>query len=382
MEHSPIPPSSAAIWGAPNGCTGWHKMASQYPELEKSESAKEGDACHELAAKMINHPELLGPRSKADVIGTTATNGMVVSPGMVEGADLYARDVLETIAGKLGSLEVEKKIQAPRIHPISFGTSDCFFYDQNTRELFLWDFKFGFKPVEVFQNWQAINYVAGILDSLGLTPDEENGISVKIRIVQPRAPHRDGPVREWSVTVPELLPLFETLHENAALTFTDRAQIQSGKHCEYCTARHACPAALTAGVGLYEVATTPLPVELSVDALSFQFAIIQRAKEQISFLETGFEEQIKSLLRQGTQVPGYALEPTFGRLQWSKPISEVIGLGKLLGIDLEKPTAITPKQAEELGLAPSLVKEFSETLRTGVKIVSNTDTKAKEIFSK
>jgi hypothetical protein len=123
-------------------------------------------------------------------------------------------------------------------------------------------------------------------------------------------------------------------------------------------------------------------VELSPEALGVQFAIIQRARKQLEYLESGYEEQIKGLMRSGASVPGFRVEESVGRERWAKPIEEVVALGDMLGHDLRKRDAITPNQARKLGIDDAVIMAYSEKPRTGTKVVADNGNKAKQVFSK
>lgn len=386
--HSIIPPSSAAIWGKPGGCTGWVTMALTYPETEESEEAKEGTASHEVAARMLEASARanLGYPSREATVGSVAENGVVISEEMYDAAELYAADVGAVMRERSvfggDALGIEARLEMPRIHELSFGTCDAYLYDRNNGELFIWDYKFGFEIVEAFENWQAINYACGILDKLGIDGLQDQYLKVRIRIAQPRAFHRDGPIREWVVMASDLRGYFNILQANAAEALGPAPETRSGSHCKHCSARHACPAALQAGVRLYEVAAQPVPVELSADALAVQFAIVQRAKKQLEYLESGYEEQLKGLIRSGKAVPGYRVEESVGRERWTRPVEEVFALGDMLGHDLRDPKAITPNAARKLGIDAAVITAYSEKPRTGLKVVPDNGNKAKQVFSK
>lgn len=387
-EHSIIPPSSASIWGAPGGCTGWVAMSQQYPETEEGEEAKEGTASHEIGADLI-HDHCVGPtvRTVDQFVGRQAANGVIFTKEMYDAALMYANDVGEvmrkhSIFGGPG-YGIEKRLIMPEIHDKSFGTTDSFLYDNIDAHLYVWDYKFGFETVEAFENWQTINYINGIIK---LLPNIKNwdpaAVTIHIRIAQPRAFHRDGPIREWVTTLAALKPHFQTLHDNAAIALSSNATIHTGNHCRYCQARHACPAALKAGMGLYEVAMQPTPVDLTPQVLGVQLAIIKRAINQLEYLETGFEEQAKAIIKRGSIVPNFMLEMGVGRLAWNKPAAEVIALGELCGVNLQKPDAVkTPTQAKKLGIDEAVIKAYSEKPKTGLKLVPDNGNKAKLFFN-
>jgi len=375
-EHSIIPPSSAGIWGKPDGCTGWVKMAQKYPESdEPSEDTAAGTASHEAGAKMIIRNSLA-----AFQVGDTALNGVVITPEMLEGAQLYASDVMDTKSAQKAPISygIEKRIKAPSVHELSEGTPDMWLYNSGTQDLYIWDYKFGYLVVEAFENWQGINYAAGIIDELGL---DGQSITIHIRIVQPRGFHRDGPIREWTLSSFDLQGYVNTLAINARTALGPDATLHTGSHCRYCQARHACPEALKAGIGMYEMSAAPVPVDLSPEALGVQLSIITRAAEQIKALQSGYEEQVKALQKSGVVIPGWGLESTYGNKTWSRPVGEVFALGELFGKDLRQKKAITPNQAVKLGIDEAVITAYSGCKRTGVKLIQDTGNKAKQIFT-
>ena len=389
MSHSILPPSSAGIWGKPDGCTGWVLMAQTYPETEETVEAREGTASHEIGAEIITDAQTNRVRrhTAKDWVGITASNGVLLTEEMFDAAMVYADDVIKVMrrTGVFGGdgLRIEQRVEIPRVHEINWGTPDCSIYHKLGNTLYLWDYKFGFEVVEAFENWQAIDYVAGLLDELEINGHLDQHTKVVIRIAQPRAFHRDGPIREWVVMASELRAHINILHGNAHKALGPNAEFNTGSHCKHCPGRHACPAALKAGTRLYEVATKPVPVELSAEALGVQLAIVKRARKQLEYLESGFEEQAKGLIRSGSLVSGWATEEGFGRETWGKPIEEVIALGDMLNFELRKPVdAITPNQARKLGIDDAVITAYSTTPRTGIKIVPDNGNKAKQVFKK
>ncbi len=389
MSHSVIPPSSAHIWGASDGCTGWVPMSQQYPETEDSQPAIEGTASHEIAAELLNARSraLMGGLTRDHFVGKPASNGVIYTGEMFDAAEIYANDVIDLMRERAvfggDHLGIEQRIESKRVHDLSFGTIDCFLYDQKTGDLYLWDYKYGYEIVEAFENWQLINYAAGILDMLELNGLHTQYIKIHFRIAQPRAFHRDGMIRNWTLPATDLRGYINTLHTNAhvALSSSD-AMCQSGSHCKHCTARHACDAALSAGIRLYEVAAKPVPIVLTPKALGVQYAIVKRALKQLEYLQSGFEEQVKSSIRSGVNIPGWIVEESVGRERWTKPIPEIITLGSMLNVDLKKPDeAITPNQARKLGIDDDVITAYSEKPRTGLKVVSDNGNKAQQVFN-
>lgn len=388
MTHSILPPSSAAIWGAPGGCTGWVQMNQTYPEIE-TDASREGTAAHEVASRLLSS----AARGNCDPVqeGELLPNNVVVTAEMLESADLYVDDARAVMlasnifGGAL--LGIEQQIQIPDIHPQCFGTPDLYLFDAKNKTLYIWDYKYGYEAVEAFENWQLIAYAAGILGHIAkftplLRDRFEPDLEVVFRIVQPRAMHRDGPIREWRVAFADLAPYWGHLRAGALTALAPTSAQQSGPHCKYCPGRHACPAAMTAGARLFEAATVGLPVDLSVEATAVQLQIITRARKQLEALESGFEQQVEHLIRSGSHVPGFKMEQSFGREKWATAPEEVMALGDLLGFELRKPALVTPKQAIKLGVDASVIMAYTEKTKGAMRVVPDNLNHAKKVFSK
>ncbi len=362
-------------------------MSQQYPEIGPRPEAAEGDASHEIGAELIGAAAVGWPKRTAEeFIGRPASNGVIYNEALFEGAELYANDVAAIMRsrGIFGgvNLGIEHSVTARRIHELSFGTLDSFVFDRKALELFIWDYKFGYEVVEVFENWQLLNYMAGLFEQLGIDGLEDQALKVRFRVVQPRAFHRDGPIREWIVKASDLRGYFNQLHAAAHEALGPNAVCRTGSHCRHCTARHACPPALRMGLRLFELADRPIPVELSPAALGVQLAIIRRGREHLEYLESAFETQVKTRIRTGGIVPGWAAEEGIGREKWKRPVSEVVAMGDLLDQELRKPEAtITPTQARKLGIDGAVITAYSEHPRTGLVIVPDNGNKTKQVFT-
>lgn len=381
-SHSIIPPSSAAIWGSPNGCTGWVLMSQLYPETEETPEAADGTASHEIGASLIKASTVMSGFNDLP-IGQKASNGIIITEEMFEAAEIYADDVA-TVIRKTGNFvpNIEQHIRALTIHPESHGTPDIWLYDKASGCLYIWDYKYGHGIVEVFENWQLINYIAGILTQLSINGIQDQYITVHFRVVQPRAYHRDGEVREWIINAFDLRGYFNILEANAHEALGPNSINRSGPHCRYCQARHVCDTANQAGLQLYELTGKPIPLELPPDALGLQLTIVKRAIKQLEYLESGLGEQVKGLIRNGKNVPGWMVEMGLGRETWSRPIPEIITLGNIMKVDLRKPDqAMTPKQARKAGIDDAVITAYSETPKTGLKLVPDNGSKAKRMFT-
>lgn len=387
MSHSIIAPSSAGIWGKPQGCTGWAFMSQRYPELEPAPEAAEGEASHELGAHIITEATKGYPVKLGGIIGLTAPNGIVYDEMMFDAAQIYAQDVIKVMqqTGVFGgdNFGIESKLKCPEIHEQSWGTCDCWLFDAKTGDLYIWDYKYGYLIVEAFENWQMLNYSAGIiLNRLQLDGHATQHINVHFRIAQPRAFHKQGPIREWTIRASDLRPYWNVLSANAHITLSDDAVTSAGHHCTYCTARYACESALVSGWSLFVAAMMPTPIDLTPQQLGVQYTLVKRARQQLEALETGYEELARSTYRAGHVVPGWLMEMGKGREKWARSEEEVIALGRLLGHDLSKPEkAKTPVEARKLGIDEKVIDAYTFTPNTGLKLVPDNGNKAKQVFN-
>jgi hypothetical protein len=350
-------------------------MAPQFPE-EDTEEAREGEAAHELGAAMIQAAD---GRKHPLAIDGPASNGTILTEEIWATSETYANNVIETLEGEPADcIAIEQTIRTP-IHENCWGTPDAALWIPRLHTLLIWDFKYGHGVVEAFENSQLICYASGCLAQLGW-PSEA---TVKLRVVQPRAYHPEGPIRTWAPKS-EALQHHITLLRGAASACLDcegGADTHSGAHCRYCSARHACPAALAAGIRLYEATKRPTPVNMTPAELGAQLAIVQRARKHLECLETALAQQATAALKGGQLVPGYMLAPGPGRLEWSKPPAQILRLGALLGVDLLKPAApITPTQARKTGLNPELINAHTHTTATGLKLQADSGTLARKTF--
>lgn len=381
--HSILPPSLAPVFV---NCSGVVRLLQSVPEREETEEQREGTAAHDLGAKMIGAGARAGFGSLTrEVIGTPASNGVIISEEMYEAAELYARDVIDVMhKNRSYAPIIETPIACPGIHPESWGTPDAWLYARGEARLYVWDYKHGHLPVEAWENWQLINYVSGIFSQLGVNGENDQFITVHLRVIQPRAYHHsEGPVREWVVKGSDLRAHFNTLSGAAHKALSDSAECHAGPHCRYCDARHVCEAAQRYAAGWADYVGRPVPVELPPEALGLELRLLREAKKAIEARHTALEEQAIHFAKAGHRVPFWGVEPKTGRPRWTRPAKEVIALGKLLQKDFSKPDAVvTPTQARDMGLSRELLDAYSETPRTGVKLVYDDGAKARRVFSK
>ena len=238
MAHSKLGASSMYRWSA---CPGSVK-ASEGIKSKSSSYAEEGTMAHDLAEKVINayisedtelQKQVRGEIAKADL-----PEDMLPA---IEVYFNYLKDVLiyDNYRGSNGKtkLYVEKRFDLSDVYPGCFGTADFVCYNALKKHLWVVDYKHGAGlPVEVEGNPQLKYYALGAM--LNLNKPVAN---VTVVVVQPRCDHADGPIREHTYGVFEILDFSADLIEFAKATEDPNAPLVPGDHCRFCPALHSCP---------------------------------------------------------------------------------------------------------------------------------------------
>jgi hypothetical protein len=338
-------------------------MQVRYPELEPSPAALEGEQAHLVASDLLDGREHVAP---------------YVTEQMRRGAELYASYVRRHVP--VGG-HIEQRIEIPRVHALCFGTPD-FYYVGTNRDgrpwVFLADYKFGFGVVEAFENQQIVEYTAGILDKHGLS---DLNTDVHAAIIQPRAHHRDGPIREWKFRASAIRALVNIGSNAAHEALGPSPRAQTGPECVYCSARHACPTLQRVAGRAADLAGAATPVDLTPEQMGTELALLRAASDRLTARVDGLTEQLQWHLKQGRAVPGWALERGAGRERWARGDAAAIALGAALGFDLARPPeAITPLQARERGMPIEHIPGLVERQAGGAKLVPDDGTAARQVF--
>lgn len=366
-EHAPLPPSSAHCWVH---CAGWRSLHSAFPDDGDTVPAMEGTAAHWCFEQMF--------AGVVPEVGSTAPNGVLITDEMLDGAELYT-DTVRSMVPSDSKLYVEDKLMMHTIiNEANWGTPDTFALEKTHAALWLFDYKFGHRYVEEFENWQCIDYVAGIQQALGMSLSPET--VVHITIVQPRVFNRGSPVRTWTTSIGALEPYWATLRAAAPMAMCDDAPCVPGDWCEHCNGRHACEALQRTALAATEQAFSSIPLVLTPLAAAREMRSIQRSLKMMEARATGLQQQLLDLCRKGTDVPGYGIERAQGRQRWIRPIPEVIALGQMFGLDVSKPGVITPKQSVKAGIPAAVVAQMSDEPLGEWRLVEVTTDKARKVF--
>lgn len=372
--HAFLAPSSA---GLTVNCHAAPLLQSKYPDVD-TEASIEGNAAHWVLAQRI--------ASNVPVaVGTLTPQGVPVSQEMIEGSTMMIEALYERFGDTWRGVNVETPLHKSNLHPMKNtpGTPDVWHWDANARVLDLYDYKFGHRPIDAYECWQCIDYVDKIL--LHVRQVDLAGVVVNITIVQPRAYHAESPVRSWSVHASDLVPYWNRLRETYYAACEPEPLATPGVWCKQyeCKARAGCLALQRSAYFSASEAQRGVLQNLGPLELGTELVILREAKAVLDARIDGLEEQAIALMGAGTNVPHWTLARTNARRVWTKPPEEVIALGQMMGIALEKPaTPITPAQATKAGLPAELLEQYSEKPAGALVLKPEATLNAPRVFKK
>lgn len=370
--HAWLPPSGADAWVE---CAVWPHMNAAFPETEPIPASQEGDTAHVVLREYLTTGRM--PETGFSV----PPHGLQVTTEMQQGAELF-RDALPREVTSDARWWVEEQLPpGRRIHPqFNYGTPDTAAFQWPN--LWILDYKYGHDPVEVFENWQGINYAALLMDLLGIDGVTDQQMHVHLVIVQPRASHRDGPVRRWKVSGANIRAHINKLHLAAERALGPQPLARTGPHCKYCPGRHACQTFEKVAQAAMDVAFGTDPHILTPHQVGLQLRFLKRAEAAIKARVTGLEEQAIALKRQGQTVPFFRMGAGAGKTVWLRPYEEIKALGEAMQVKLTKDALVTPLQAIAAGLAPDMVESFSQAIPGSMQLMEDDGSNARRVFGK
>lgn len=376
--HAFLAPSSAHRWVV---CALAPHLEARFPETEPSPESLEGTAAHWVVEEYLN--------GFVRTVGELAPNGVPTTQEMIESAELVGEDIQRTLGPDWRRLlRIEQQVPIPQVHPRhNWGTPDYTAratLPDGRKCLYIWDFKFGHGIVEVVENWQLIDYAAGLLD--------DDVDLVEFAIIQPRAYHREGTVRRWRVFAVALEPYTLRLREAAEKATADGGlppATLSPKGCKHCKGRHACEALQRTAYDSMSAAQQYGMLELDAQALGIELRLLTHGRALLDARISGLEAQAEALFKRGESVPFWTIERAPGRLAWTCGPEEVFSIGDDLGVNLRKPPEpVTPTQAKTAAkkagvseIFEVLTSEYTERKEGNAKLRPDDGAKARLIFS-
>ena len=359
-EHSHLGASGAERW---MHCPGSVALVQKFGKPEEEE---EGDGPEYRWQGTVAHAAiadcLMNNLEAWEVVGREY-KGHVLTAKLSEGVAFYMNVVQPHIA-KAQEVYIEKKLEAPDVHPALFGTVDLGLIQGGFLRIF--DYKNGAGvSVDVEHNPQEMYYAFLML--LKLERDDTLTFStirhVELTIVQPNDFNPAGKVRTW-LTTPAFIMNWGETELIAAMCAADKGQPQLdvGSHCRFCPAKIICPAQqlLFAQLASANAADAKLMTD---DELARYYELMEPAAMFIKAVK----EEVFARLMNGCELSTAKLVKSQADRVWKdgalQRFSTLYGTAAFTDPKLK-----SPAQMEDLPQAKPLVREFAFTPDTGLTV--------------
>ncbi len=358
--------SNAHIWMR---CVGYIKAAtdfiSRYGYME-SPAAREGKMAHALAEMLITEMVRTGnPSPKVP----DKIDGIVVPVDMKIKVNDYAHLCYSWMrrAMVLGgaNLYLEREVACGFLEEDVTTRVDFALFDKKNGMLTVADLKYGHRQVVAEENPQLVIGARAIMDELSSRGERVRNIS--LNIYQPNGPNASMPLDQWVITDDDLR---EQSWRVKTLYHMDGSVLTPGRHCRNCEARGGCDAVRAALYEAWDVMAmyNGIPREIPADTLENMMAEMMMFKDLLRGYETGLEALLTSRLKAGETFTHWEYSTSLSDRKWDYPEKDIVEMGRSFGLDLEKKTVLSPKQAEMAGLPKEVVETLVRRDSTGLKL--------------
>lgn len=216
--HAKLSASGSERW---LNCPGSVRLCETAPPRKDSKYSKEGTDAHECLETYLKELQC----------GEDQFNKEMMTHAE------FARNAIQDCMTSTAELLCETRIDLSFIAPDMFGTCDYAIIDDG-KYLLVGDYKYGANiSVDAKDNTQLIYYALGLAEKY-----EYNFSIISLQIIQPRAPHPDGPVRTHTMNRRELLRWKGRIARGVLRTQKPDAPLAMGEWCMFCAAKSTCPA--------------------------------------------------------------------------------------------------------------------------------------------
>ncbi|WP_048647532.1 DUF2800 domain-containing protein [Nitratireductor soli] len=373
-------------------CAGALTLAQFAPPDKESIHAARGTACHQIAEKCLT--EGVDASAFLDTVEKTKAHEITIDEELVNSAQEYV-DYCRQFMHPPVWYWIEERFSLGDLNPPfdAGGTGDFVTYDEATQTLEIVDLKNGMGVVDVKDNPQLRTYGLGAL----LHHQDLDVETVKVTIVQPRAPHKDGRIRSETFHVADLVAWTADLlksmkRSKQAMDEYEAAGGNSVKldawaekwltpgKCTFCPAEGTCPALRKGAMDVAAVWFDDLDqprignsaLDTSPEALARDLDMIPMLEDWIKARRAYAHAQAET----GVEIPGYQLSEKIGNRKWVDDPALAARLMAELGLDesaiYADPKLKSPAQMDKLlgAKRKDMIVPFVERPITGTNLVS------------
>ena len=368
MSHARLSPSAAERW---MNCPGSVNLTAGMSE-STSEYAQEGTNAHFLLEYCLKNNQ--GPLAFIGQVVTEPDSGVEfdVTKDMADAVNVAHAYIMDryyaahAAEGGACDLYPEMKVMPTRLMRLDCeGTSDTILVTPWYVEVI--DYKHGAGiVVEIPGNRQLQIYGIGSLDTLGI---DLEGRPLVTTIIQPRAPHIDGPVRSVQYTEAEVAAYTAEIMLAASATDDPNAPIVPGdEQCRWCKAKATCKTladtALSGAAAVFTDLTVTTSAEIEANTLRDpalltpeQTTIILQNEALIKSWLVAVHKNATNTLLGGGDVPGFKLTAGKRSREWNMADDELgkmlrsikrVGGGKVTVEDIHVSALKSPAQIEKM----------------------------------
>jgi hypothetical protein len=383
--HSIYSASGAHRWTA---CPGSVAATAALPEVPSS-YAQEGTACHAVASLCLTEKQ-----DAIEYVGRTV-EGIEIDEDHAVAIQVYLDAIRDDQKLTKGKLLIEQKFHLKDVHPQFFGTADCVRWGTDD-VLTVYDAKFGKgEIVEVKRpnghpNIQLGFYALGALYHLMKVANAaalENLNKVQLVVVQPRAWHRDGPVRRATFPVEAIFKIETELLAAVRRCEKPNPALITGPHCRFCRAAGTCPAlrdkalheaqlAFSEDADMVLKGVPPSPASLTPEQLSHVLSAADLLDDWLSAVRAHAD-----VVAEKGKIPGWKLIAKQARRKWAME-EDKVAFDLMYDFDLDEDMVYetklkSPAQVEKLlkpaDRASSAFKRMCPAVSSGLTLVRDSN---------
>lgn len=378
-------------------CAGALALAPFAPPQKESIHSARGTACHQVSEKCLRTG-----KDAMDFLGTvekTKSQEIEIDEELANSAQAYVDYCRARIAEWQTSTVpaqfwIEEKFTLADLQPPfdAGGTGDFVIYFPATKTVEIIDLKNGMGVVDAKENPQLRTYGLGAM----LKHQDLDVDTIKVTIVQPRAPHKDGRIRSETFHVSELVEWTSDLldamkRSKIAMDEYDACAgntvlldewatkwLKPGK-CTFCPVEGTCPAlkrgAMAVAALWFDDFDQP---RIGNSALETDPESLARDLDMIPMLEDWIKARrafAHSQAETGVEIPGYQLADKIGNRKWGDEaaVKSALTEAGLTEADIHvDPKVKSPAQIEKVlgAKRKALIEPFVTREVTGTNLVA------------